>query len=74
MDLGKEAIILIKKNVVLMQVDRAMEMQLSHLVSNKLESVIGFSSLFSLFLTTTGDGECERLSELHSQSPFTAKS
>lgn len=40
---------LIKINVVLTQVDRAMKLQLSHLVSHKLESVIGFSSLFSPF-------------------------
>jgi len=70
MDLSKEAIMLIKINVLLTQVDRATELQLSHLVSNKLESVIGFSSLFSPSPTNTRDGECERSLELQSWSPL----
>lgn len=64
---------LIKINVVLTQVDRATELQLSHLVGHKLESVIGFSSLFSPFPTTTRDGKCEKFLELQSWSPFIPK-
>lgn len=64
---------LIKKNVLLMQFDRATELQLSHLLSHKLESVIGFSSLFSPFPNSTRDEERERLLELQSWPPFIAK-
>lgn len=74
MDLSKEAKTLIKSNVVLKLVGIVTELQLSHLVSHKLEQfVIELRLFFSPFPTITRDGEHDnfrvaKLVSLHCKS------